>query len=379
MKDAKFCASTPAPASLLVLLAGDIRNDPDARTKYGGLATALERHFEHTQVYDVSLKGWRRVYNALQVFHPNLRLWKQRFYKNLPAFRLRSQQAHRLRDRYPDWMALQIGVLFDASNLQVEYASLIYTDYTAALSARKAELGRSPFDQAQLNAWLEAEKQAYEDAAHVFTRSEYVRRSLVEDYDIDPDLVTAVGGGVNFDPLPVLEPKPAGAPTFLFIGKDFYRKGGDLTLQAFARLRAVHPEARLRMLTDGPAPADLPLDGVEVISPTWDRQVIETLYRQADVFVLPSRLETWGDVLLEAMAFGLPCVGVRGEAMDEIILDGQTGRVVPGEDIGALAAVMQDLVEKPAARQAWGNAGRARVEEHFTWARVVALMFEQLI
>ena len=369
---------------LLVLLTGDVRRDPDACTKYGGLVKALERRFAHTQVYDVALKGWPRVYNALQVFHPDVHRWKQRFYKNLPAFCLRSQQAQRIRARYPDALALQVGVLFDAYNLQAARSSLIYTDYSAALSARKAALGRSPFDENQRQAWLALESQAYRRSAHIYTRGEFVRRSLLQDYGLDPQKVTAVGGGVNFDPLPLFDPRVDGAvpyiasaPTFLFIGKDFHRKGGDLLLHAFARLRSAYPEARLWMVTDGPLPAGSPLEGVQVIPPTWDRQAIEALYRQADVFVLPSRLETWGDVLLEAMAFGLPCIGVRGEAMEEIILEGQTGRVVLGEDIAALAAAMQDLSENPALRRAWGQAGRARVEEHFTWDRVVERMFVQ--
>jgi glycosyltransferase involved in cell wall biosynthesis len=100
--------------------------------------------------------------------------------------------------------------------------------------------------------------------------------------------------------------------------------------------------------------------------------VIEALYREADVFVLPSRLETWGDVLLEAMAFGLPCLGVAGEAMDEIIVDGVTGAIVPPNDVEALAEQLTRLLCDRDRARSWGLAGRQRVEAEFTWARVVA-------
>ena len=93
-------------------------------------------------------------------------------------------------------------------------------------------------------------------------------------------------------------------PTALFIGQDFHRKGGDLLLSAFAQVRQHVPQARLLCLTKGPIPAELPLDGVEVFEAEWDRDLVKQLYHQADLFVLPSRLETWGDVLLEAMAYG---------------------------------------------------------------------------
>jgi glycosyltransferase involved in cell wall biosynthesis len=167
-------------------------------------------------------------------------------------------------------------------------------------------------------------------------------------------------------------PDRAGRPavTALFIGKDFYRKGGDLVLRAFSQVRAQLPAARLLFLTDGPIPAGLALDGVEVIRPTWDRAVIAGLYRQADVFVLPSRLETWGDVFLEAMAFGLPCLGVAGQSMDDFIEPGETGCLVPPGDVQSLAAALAHLMADEPLRRRWGEAARKTAEERFTWDSV---------
>jgi glycosyltransferase involved in cell wall biosynthesis len=208
-------------------------------------------------------------------------------------------------------------------------------------------------------------------AAHICTRSELVRTSIINDYGILSERVTTVGGGVNFLPLPppVLH-DPDDPPTALFIGKEFYRKGGDLLLCAFARARKVAPDARLIFLTEDAIPPGLPTEGVEFITPTWDRETIARLYARAHVLVLPSRLETWGDVLLEAMGFGLPCIGVCGQAMEEVIAHQETGIIIPPEDEQALARALVTMFTNPELRAKWGAAARQRVQTEFSWDRV---------
>lgn len=359
---------------LAVTLVGDITREAGAQVKYGHLVDALRRRFEVAAVIDVTLRGLPRLLNALRVIHPDRHVWQQRFYQNVPAFAARSRLAARRIAALAGQvdLILQIGALFDSRWSEPPLPSVIYTDYTQHLSGQKPEAGRSPFTAAQRARWLELEGRAYRRAAAVTTRSEFVRRSVIEAYGIPAGQVSVVGGGVNFAALPDLTGRSErGGQTLLFIGKEFYRKGGDVLLRAFARVRAQAPQARLLLVTADPLPADLPLEGVERIEATWERARIEALYRQADLFVLPSRLETWGDVLLEAMAYGLPCVGVRGEAMQEIIEDGRTGLLVPPGDEAALAQALARLLADPPMRAALGRSARERVEASFTWDRVV--------
>jgi glycosyltransferase involved in cell wall biosynthesis len=124
-------------------------------------------------------------------------------------------------------------------------------------------------------------------------------------------------------------------------------------------------------LTEDPIPAGLPTAGVEFVHPTWERSVIADLYRRSHVLVLPSRLETWGDVLLEAMGFGLPCVGVCGQAMEEVISHQETGLLIPPEDEKALAEALITLFTNPALRRDWGRAAHRRVALEYSWDRVV--------
>jgi glycosyltransferase involved in cell wall biosynthesis len=212
------------------------------------------------------------------------------------------------------------------------------------------------------------EQRAYQRAAHICTRSQMVRHSLIEHYGITPQKITVVGGGVNFPFLPEIKPRQKETPpTALFVGNDFYRKGGDLLLTAFAQVRQQIPNARLLLLTRDAIPSNLSLEGVELVPSNWNRDYVINLYRQANIFVLPSRLETWGDVLLEAMAFGLPCIGVRDDAMAEIIVHEQTGLLVHPENIDSLADALYRLLSNPTIQSQYGAAARKRIEEAFTW------------
>lgn len=362
---------------IMLALVGDIARDSSASVKYGLFHTALETAYGSVKTFDATLRGFPRLLNALRMFHPKLWIWRERFWKNVPAFKTRSQLvANAIRaGRGQVDVVLQVGVLFNAGLFQSSVPLIVYTDYTASLSALRPEAGRSPFTLKQRAVWMSLEQQTYARAEHIFTRSELVRRSIIDEYNIEADKVTVVGGGVNFATLP----EPASrteneAPLVLFIGKEFYRKGGDVLVKAFAQARQKFPLAQLKLVTQGPVPSDLQLDHVEVIPPTWDRTAVAKLFQVADLFVLPSRLETWGDVLLEAMAWELPCIGVQNDAMNEIILDGGTGLLVPSGDVDALAEALSELFRQPSLRIGMGRAGRHRVYTEFTWNHVVMRM-----
>jgi glycosyltransferase involved in cell wall biosynthesis len=363
-----------AQPRLVGALIGDIAREPGAQVKYGFFFSALGQRFPIVDVFDASLRGIDRIFNLLMTLHPQKRVWKERFYKNLPAFEARSRliAGRIIKVQSEADLILQHGVLFQSQGPGVRLPVVIYTDFTAQLAAEKPELGRSPFTPAQRRKWIEQERQAFSDAVHICTRSKFVFQSILEDYGIPSERISVVGGGVNFAALPeAASYNLEDVPTALFIGKDFYRKGGDILLRAFARVRSELPSARLLFLTADHVPAGLPLDGVELVKPTWNRKVIAALFRQAQVFVLPSRLETWGDVLLEAMSYGLPCIGVAGQAMEELIHHCHTGLILPANDEQALAEALVLLFTKPELRQAWGQAARRRVEQEFTWEQVV--------
>jgi glycosyltransferase involved in cell wall biosynthesis len=108
------------------------------------------------------------------------------------------------------------------------------------------------------------------------------------------------------------------------------------------------------------------------------------LLRRSDVMVLPSYYENEAHplVLLEAMAAGLPVVSTWHAAIPEIVIHGETGLLVPGRDVAALAAAVRVVAERPDLRAAMGRAGRRRYEDRFTatqWAERMTLVFDSVM
>ncbi len=218
---------------IAVVMMGDM-SAPVTRTKYSAFHDALARRFELVGIHHAELQGFARLVNALQVARPNRRYWRQRMYMNVPAFRACSRRAaayaKSLRGQAD--VILQDGVLFDVQAFSPGLPSVIYTDYTARLSARQPSAGRSPFTAREAQQWLAMEEVAFGRAAHVCTWSRMTRQAVIADYGLSPQRVTAVGGGLSLGALPELPTRCPEAPlTVLFIGAELRRKGGDVLLQ----------------------------------------------------------------------------------------------------------------------------------------------------
>jgi glycosyltransferase involved in cell wall biosynthesis len=194
--------------------------------------------------------------------------------------------------------------------------------------------------------------------------------SVVSFYGVPEERVSVVGGGFAFDELPERSSRPR-EPLVLYVGADWRRKGGNRLVEAFRRVRAARPDARLAIAGTDEPPAE---PGVEVLGRVADRQALADLYARASVYCLPSRFEPYGLSVLEGMAHELPCVVTDVGALPEIVRDGETGLVVPPGDTAALAAALHRLIDDPAHARRLGTNGRERVEREHTWDAVVERM-----
>jgi len=95
-------------------------------------------------------------------------------------------------------------------------------------------------------------------------------------------------------------------------------------------------------------------------------------YREADLFVLPSKGEGFGIVFAEAMCCGLPVVAARAAATPEVVADGETGILVPPEIPEALGSAVAGLLLLTDERLRMGVAARRRVERHYLYPQFVA-------
>ena len=98
----------------------------------------------------------------------------------------------------------------------------------------------------------------------------------------------------------------------------------------------------------------------------------------ADLFLLPSRCDSFGFVFLEAMSQGAVCIGSRLNAMPEIIEDGVTGFIVEPGDDGELARQIVNFYRTPGLRASFGRSAIERVHDRFTWPQVGAMILSGL-
>jgi glycosyltransferase involved in cell wall biosynthesis len=148
-------------------------------------------------------------------------------------------------------------------------------------------------------------------------------------------------------------------------------------LAAFGRLTQRHPDAELWLVGNGPRREileqkvrDLGLSGRVKFLPV--AKDIRPLYRQADVFVLSSVEEALPNVVLEAMAAGLPVVATRVGGLPEAVVPEDTGLLVSPRDVDGLAAALGRLLDGPETRRNLGRRGRERVVEQFSFGAMVS-------
>jgi glycosyltransferase involved in cell wall biosynthesis len=153
-------------------------------------------------------------------------------------------------------------------------------------------------------------------------------------------------------------------------------KGVDHTIEAFARLVARHPQARLRIVGKGSdKPRLVALAGTLGLGQrvTFEEDLSDAelsgRYRRCAAFVMPSGQEGFGIVFLEAMRFAKPCVGGDTGGTPEVIEEGRTGYLVPYGDVPALVQALERLLVDAELRRRMGRAGLVRLQQEFTFPR----------
>ena len=167
---------------------------------------------------------------------------------------------------------------------------------------------------------------------------------------------------------------PPDAPLVLAVARLIEQKDQATLLHAFARVLATAPDARLAVLGWGRLEgqlralvSQLGLDGSAYLLGRVDPRA---WLERADVFAHSPRWEGFGIVLLEAMLAGLPVVATRVSAIPEIVIDGETGLLVPPGDVAAFAAALASLLGDEERRTRFGRAGRERARSEFSVARM---------
>jgi glycosyltransferase involved in cell wall biosynthesis len=206
-------------------------------------------------------------------------------------------------------------------------------------------------------------------ADQILTVSELARQTYVE-AGVPPEKVHAVPLGADLE---LFSPDSARGTnegfTFLFSGATIHRKGFDLLLAAFDRVRAEDPAVRLRLVGPRGDAAHLldrrGTDGIDIVGAVPQPALAAEL-RRADLLVLPSRNDSYGMVVAEALASGTPVLVSEMVGAKDLVTEGKTGWIVPVDDAAALAGRMAWCAAHPDAVRAL-RADCRRAAESATW------------
>jgi starch synthase len=253
----------------------------------------------------------------------------------------------------------------------------------------------------RLSSWVE--RTAYEAAAAVIAVSAGMREDILRSYPaVDPAKVKVVHNGIDSE----LWQRRADAdlvrrhgvdpdrPAVVFVGRITRQKGLPYLLRAAAELP---PDVQLVLLAGAPDTPEIKAevehlieglrrdrDGVVWVPEMLPRDQVIAVLSAATVFVCPSVYEPLGIVNLEAMACELAVVATATGGIPEVVVDGETGWLVPIEQVqdgtgtpvdpdrfvADLAAALTDAVSDPGRAATMGRAGRARAVESFSWASI---------
>ncbi len=180
-------------------------------------------------------------------------------------------------------------------------------------------------------------------------------------------------------------------PVVVCVGRLVKRKGQDRLVEAWPRVQAAVPDARLVLVGTGPleddlrrAAARLPSGAVTLAGRVpWEE--LPLYHAAADVFAHPNRTrlmglesEGFGVIFLEAQAVGRPVVAGNSGGAPEALIPGETGLLVDGDDLDDIAGALVTLLRDPERARAMGRAGRDFVAAHYDWDRIVAGLHDDL-
>ena len=258
--------------------------------------------------------------------------------------------------------SFQMQSLFDCSTPGLPH--FLYTDHTHLENLNYAVNQKANLFAAS---WIQLEKTIYRNATVNFVRSSNVQRSMIHDYHCPPDKVKLVYAGSNASVNSIKTGNPEYTdPHILFVGFDWKRKGGADLVEAFKRVLEKYPSAKLTIVGAKP---DLQIANCEVVGSVKPEE-LDAYYQRASIFCLPTYLEPFGIVFIEAMTARLPIVATRVGAIPDFVEEGKNGWLVEPGDVHGLADAMIRLIENPSLAREFGEQSYQIIQERYSWHAV---------
>lgn len=222
------------------------------------------------------------------------------------------------------------------------------------------------------------ERDALSHCAAAIYPSEWAARSAIEDYGADPARVHVVPFGANVDAPDSatvdgwIAARDLSVLRFLFVGREWERKGADTVLATCSRLHAAGYGISLDLVGINQPPVALPAwahnHGLLDKRNPDQRARLQILYANSHFFFVPSQAENYGMAFCEAAAHGLPSLSTDVGGIPTIVRHGKTGYTLsPQASSSEWAAMLTQTVENPEAYRAMARASRADYETRLNW------------
>lgn len=217
--------------------------------------------------------------------------------------------------------------------------------------------------------------------------------------DVDPGRIRYTPNGI--DPGVYMSPRgpapqemrqalgiPASSPLLMTLARFSPEKAPQTMLDIFARIQAVHPEARYviaghGMSAEGEMGAMVRARGLErAVHLLGVRSDVAELLSCADVFLLPSKIEGFPNAIMEAMSAGVPVVASKVGGVPDLIRHGQDGFLHEAQDLDAMVRSVATLLDEPGVRARFGASARHRIAQEFSLQKLgdrVLASYEELL
>lgn len=206
-------------------------------------------------------------------------------------------------------------------------------------------------------------------ASGIFCMGEWLRRFLVES-GFPESKIHTVGAGINIDYKKIDDTKKQGNK-ILFVGRDFERKNGNLVIEAFKLAKKIRNELELYIV--GPK-LNVQIDGIHWVGDISYKD-LPYYFNLCDIFCMPSKFEAYGIAFLEALIYGLPCIGRDAFEMPFFIEDGKTGYLLKHENANELAELVLDLLDNDNIKQNVKDKRDYYIKE-YSWDAVAKRMYD---
>ena len=243
-----------------------------------------------------------------------------------------------------------------------------------------------------LSYFAKMSKEICENADKLIAISKYTAQSYIDEFHIPSDKIEIIPNAVDTNKF---HPEVDGYEVrkkmnlkekdrvVLFVGRLDYNKGIEYLLRSFSRIDKEGIEARLVIVGEGALKKYIhaftckyPFKNSIIHVGHVSEEDLPKFYAASDLVVQPSLMEGFGIVLLEAMASGKPCVATRAGGVEDAVINGETGLLVPPADSYSLYHAIHTLLTDDKLSKEFGTAGRKRVEKYFTWDKVAKRTIE---